>query len=535
MMNKLVTFRHLAVAGFACLLATSCSDVTDDDTTLPDGKYPMTFTAAVDELTTTRATTDNNSRWTGGEQVNIQVNNTSKTYTATSDGALTSTDGFYWQDKNSINVKAWYPVNFNLANITRQNDGNNYAQLDFLYAPQSSVPFNTTASLTFGHRMAKVSATLKAGSGLTDSELNGATVKFYGYTTATVDCAAGTITGLAANGWITAYHPSGNSYAALVIPQQMQHQKFIRVTVGTGDAARDYFYTPTGEDDANLKAGNQYAYTITVHKNGMVVSADGWESMGDVTGTDDTDPSYTITVTAQNLTDVGITNTTTGTGESGSALFQYAFDATENPVLSFKTGSGYEVASVRIEGRVKNSFEFDGTDGTYRYTLSDVRSDVRITVATVAYTQPTAPQTGDYLYADGTFSRETLFLKTCAGVFYSNKKVVALHDAGRLTSVNAGIVKDGSLRRMVSGYTPKVKDKSWYAPSGDDCGGFYNAYQSSSAVIAASLEKAGGSVPGQIWTTDVWNDNYQLWYNCSTGESQNHNNMTNAVRSFLNY
>ena len=62
MMNKSNPFRHLAVAVFACLMAASCSDVTDDGTALPDGKYPMTFTASVDGLSApnpaSRATTD---------------------------------------------------------------------------------------------------------------------------------------------------------------------------------------------------------------------------------------------------------------------------------------------------------------------------------------------------------------------------------------------------------------------------------------------------------------------------------------------
>lgn len=140
-MNKSNPLRNLAVAGFVCLLAASCSDLTDDDgTTLPDGKYPMTFTASVDGLTATRATTDNSSQWAGGEEVNIQVGSDSKTYTAASNGTLTCADGFYWQDKNSVNVTAWYPVNFSLTNIADQSQSDNYAKLDFLYSPQKRFP-----------------------------------------------------------------------------------------------------------------------------------------------------------------------------------------------------------------------------------------------------------------------------------------------------------------------------------------------------------------------------------------------------------
>ena len=422
------------------LFAASCSDVTDaDGTALPDGKYPMAFTAAVDGLTATRATTDNNSRWAGGEQVAVQVNGTTKTYTAASDGTLTAADGFYWQDKNSVNVAAWYPADFSLANITKQDESDNYARLDFLYAPQSSVSFNTPATLNFGHRMAKVSATLKAGSGLTDSDLNGATVKFYGYTAATVDCAAGTITEPNTNGWITAYHPSGNSYSALVIPQQMQNQKFIRVTVGTGDAARDYFYTPTGTNDANLEAGKAYNYTITVHKSGMVVSADGWESMGDVTGTNDTDP-YTITVTGEGVSDITVSNTTT----SLDGKFSYPFNTMDKPVLTFSVNAGKGVTAVEMTGRCTYNRTFDATKRQFSFTLSDISTSIDIRIATKDI--EVSPQVGYLVYEDKTISQN--LINPVAGIVYKidekNVYVVAVESGGYLSgrASYSGAVRD---------------------------------------------------------------------------------------------
>ncbi len=531
MTSKLITFRNLVAAGMLCLVTASCSDEGDADNRLPDGVYPMTFTAAVDGLTATRATTDNNSQWAGNEAVNIQVGRDSKTYTAASNGALTCTGGFYWQNKNSVNVTAWYPVNFCLDNITKQDEGTNYAQLDFLYSPSKEVSFNTTASLNFEHRMAKVTVTLQAGGGLADSDLNGATVKFYGYTTATVDCAAGTITSPDKNGWITP-NQSGSSYSALLIPQSPfpGGEKFISVTIGSDI----YYYIPQS-GDADTEAGKAYNYTITVHKSGIVVSAEGWQSMGEVTGTNDTNPSYTITLTADNLTDINFTNTTKGAATGSNQPFQYAFDATENPVLTFKTGSGYEVTGVQIAGIVTDKFEciYENDTYTYQYTLSDVHSDVRIDVATVSYTQPTTPQVGDYLYTDATFSHETLFLKTCAGVFYTDSKVVALDDAGKLSTENG--LRVDEVKSIASSYRLKVKNKSWYAPSTGDCGTFYTAYNSYSSVIRASLERVGGSVPGEIWTTNTWN--LVLYsYNCQTGNtSGTSDTRIHDIRSFLNY
>lgn len=480
MMNKLVTFRHLAVAGFACLLAASCSDVTDDGTTLPPGMYPMTFTASVDGLTATRATTDNSSRWTGGEQVNIQVNNTSKTYTATSDGALTSTDGFYWQDKNSINVNAWYPVNFNLDNITRQNENENYAQLDFLYAPQSSVSFNTTASLNFEHRMAKVTATLKAGSGLTDSDLQNAEVKFYGYTTATVDCAAGTITSPNSNGWITAY-PSGNSYSALLIPQSpfTAGEKFISVTI----SGNIYYYTPaTG--DADTEAGKAYNYTITVHKNGMIVSADGWESMGgDVTGTNDTEP-YTITVTGDGISDIAISNTT----DASNGKFSYPLDATDNPVLTFKVNDGKGVTAVELAGRCEYEQTYDATQRQFTFTLSDISTSVDIHLVTK---DSESPQVGYLVYEDKTIFHN--LINPAAGIVYKIEGqtvyVVALKSGGFIK----GKADYGG---AVSNHKPAITGCSWGVSE-----------QSLRDIFAVQEAKGDNSWPSQ------WNRLFgQHWY-----------------------
>lgn len=441
--NKRKLSAWLLTAALATALCGCSGEITDGNT-LPDGKYPMTFTAQVDGLTMSRATTDNSSRWTGNEQVNIQVNNTSKTYTAASDGTLTSTDGFYWQDKNSINVKAWYPVNFNLDNITRQNENENYAQLDFLYAPQSSVSFNTTASLNFGHRMTKVTATLKAGGGLTDSDLQNAEVKFYGYTSATVDCAAGTITSPNSNDWITA-HPSGSSYSALLIPQSPfpVGEKFISVAI----SGNTYYYTPSG-GDADTEAGKAYNYTITVHKSGMIVSADGWESMSNVTGTNDAEP-YTIAVTGEGISDIAISNTA---GASGGK-FSYPLDATDNPVLTFKVAEGKGVTAVELAGRCKYEQTFDATQRQFTFALSDISSSVGIHLVTK---DTESPQVGYLVCEDKTFSQN--LINPAAGIVYKidgkNVYVVALKSGGYISG-------RGDYGGAVSNHKPAIEGCSW--------------------------------------------------------------------------
>lgn len=259
-MNKLIPFRHLAIAFFSCLLAASCS--TDDDTAaLPDGKYPMTFTAQVDGLVATRATSDNS--WEGNEEVAIQIGNEIKKYTAASDGNLTVTsdDPFYWQSTNDITVNAWYPYSAEkpaadaLTVKADQSQDNNYQASDHLEATAATVTFNTPAALAFKHRTVKVIVTLQAGEGV--SGVISATVKFLNQT----QVESGTE--VIPNTTVTS-----GAYTALLIPKRIQDQQFIKVTIGMNGDARDYYYTPT---DINLEAGKQYSYTITVKKEGLVV------------------------------------------------------------------------------------------------------------------------------------------------------------------------------------------------------------------------------------------------------------------------
>lgn len=107
MMNLGISLWLACVAG---LMATSCTDDADNSTALPPGTYPMTFTAAVDGLTATRATTDNT--WTGGENVAIQIGSDVKKHTAANNGNLTVASGstpFYWQNAaETKTVTAWY-------------------------------------------------------------------------------------------------------------------------------------------------------------------------------------------------------------------------------------------------------------------------------------------------------------------------------------------------------------------------------------------------------------------------------------------
>lgn len=339
----------LAVCSLLCslaLLAASCSDLTDDDgTTLPPGKYPMTFTAQVDGLTQTRAATTDG-QWSSGDAVAVQVQQQHsggtpevKQYTPAGSGnsgvtlqAASGVTPFYWQTSGETkSVSAWYlgdgsaatgqshatavPVSWAVQSDQNASSGTGYQRSDFLYAPPTDISFKPSGgadnSLTFYHQTARVvinivnaeaatnasaiqsvvigDATNLALSGsYTAPTSGGATAGTWIPATSGSDMGTITPKKLTAPGTLTGGETALASYAALVIPQQMKNKKFIAVSLANGNT---YYYTPTANDDANLQSGKQHTYDITVKHGYLEVASatvgSAWGSDGsaeDVTG-----------------------------------------------------------------------------------------------------------------------------------------------------------------------------------------------------------------------------------------------------------
>lgn len=408
MMNKSNPFRHLAMAVFACLMAASCSDVTDDGTALPDGKYPMTFTASVDGLSApnpaSRATTDADGKttWQTDDPVAISMDGGAnhkvhKISDAGTGAMIPDGETLYWS-KQQETLAAWYPVNYIIGNgggsevsITDQSSG--FGTLEnTLHAPAQDYTYSSGGSVafTFRHALAKVKVTLTKGDGIEESDLSNATVTFTGYTAGSLGY-DGMTGSEGSNSEITpkteTSSGSAATYTALVIPQQMQGKKFIKVTIGTEGAARDYYYTPTGSTDANLEGGKQYNYTITVKKTGLeVVPAPAWGNGGETTGGGEVF-SFSVKIP----TVPGVTPTIEGaTGSSGEIY------TTTGNSFSITLSVGDGMTGFNIKGGacdVKRTVE----NGSYKFTYSNIRSDLELVYGDYA-------EVGDYYYADGTWS-----------------------------------------------------------------------------------------------------------------------------------
>ena len=321
-MNRLSELRNriTKLCTACCVLAlTACSDdTTGDNSRLPDGEYPMTFTAVVDGLTVTRAGTADG-KWTTTDRIAVQVSNEIKIYAPSKiDGksaTLTSSDPFYWQSSDETKtVSAWYcgdsstaseggnaekvPTSWSVQRDQDRDEGEGYQQSDFLYAAPKSIQFGSTdKSLAFTHQTARVVINIKKAEAATETSsitkvtigydnnlaLSGTySVPTEGKATGTWNTSGGTM-GTITPKDITAGDGGDilKTYAALVIPQNMYGKKFIAVTLKDNNT---YYYTPQGEE-ANLKSGTQYTYNITV-KHGylevVTVKTDGvWGDGGE--------------------------------------------------------------------------------------------------------------------------------------------------------------------------------------------------------------------------------------------------------------
>ncbi|WP_304889789.1 fimbrillin family protein [Phocaeicola sartorii] len=446
MINKSNPFRHLAVAVFACLMAASCSDVTDDGTALPDGKYPMTFTASVDGLSVpnpaSRATTDADGKtsWTVDDPVAISMDGGAnhKVYKISDAGTgamIPDGETLYWS-KQQENLAAWYPVNYIIGNgggsevnITDQSSG--FGTLEnILHAPAQDYTYSNGGSVafTFRHALAKVKVALKKGDGIEESDLSNATVTFTGYTAGSLGY-DGMTGSEGSNGEITPKTETSSggavTYTALVIPQQMQGKKFIKVTITMNGVERDYYYTPAGSTDANLEGGKQYNYTITVKKTGLQVES-VTASWNDNAADDDAEnATFKIHLDAfsapENTSNYAVTD---ANGSSLTAINNIYTTSSSAINISLSAEDGYTLKKFLTKvtaGICKQKAAYTADTRTYTYTFYDIRSDlwldgIQAEAETVGTSLPTL-NVGDYYYVDGTWS-STLLEKPCIGIVF---------------------------------------------------------------------------------------------------------------------
>lgn len=260
----------LPVVMLICGVLASCSSEDESTAPLPDGKYPLQLTAEVAQPQTRAGGKD---AWTGGEEIRVSLEGVfgNKTYVMDASGNASPKDAdnaFYWKNTDEARVSAWTPDIESETDISDQSGG--YAAFDVLYASAIG-RYDQAINLRFIHRMAKIEVILKAGEGITEEELEGATVTIFGdpLTHSTAGLVA---PGDQSDGEIKPYYDAATKkYEALVPPQNMTGKPLVRISIGSND----FTYTPETEAAGKFGffGGKRYAYTITVKANGIDVQS----------------------------------------------------------------------------------------------------------------------------------------------------------------------------------------------------------------------------------------------------------------------
>ena len=260
----------LPVVMLICGVLASCSSEDESTAPLPDGKYPLQLTAEVAQPQTRAGGKD---AWTGGEEIRVSLEGVfgNKTYVMDASGNASPKDAdnaFYWKNTDEARVSAWTPDIESETDISDQSGG--YAAFDVLYASAIG-RYDQAINLRFIHRMAKIEVILKAGEGITEEELKGATVTIFG--DPLTHSTAGLVSpGDQSDGEIKPYYDAATKkYEALVPPQDMTGKPLIRISIGSND----FTYTPETEAAGKFDffGGKRYAYTITVKANGIDVQS----------------------------------------------------------------------------------------------------------------------------------------------------------------------------------------------------------------------------------------------------------------------
>ena len=266
---------------WAALVLAACTG--DDDAAWPEGGVPLELYAAVEGYSSanaqTRATTEN--RWEGGEKVRLWISSSfsgsaQDVYSSVdSDGKLIVNLAWVSPDEKK-GIQGVYPSVRNIVSFSVQADQRDegYQDSDCMAAPYLRIAVTSPdKTLVFRHVIAKVVVHLKAGNGVTDDELQRATVTFENLacTGGSIDFRNGTVgqvppgTDRITPNEVT---PAADGYVrtvrALLLPQDMSKRKFVKIVIG----GKTFYYTPAA-GEANFFSGKMYEYRLTVTSEGI--------------------------------------------------------------------------------------------------------------------------------------------------------------------------------------------------------------------------------------------------------------------------
>ena len=295
----------LYAAGVLLMAACSSNDV---DTSEPNVLGEIQLYTEVSQLTrAANGAVDNlqDTQFTADTTISVQVTDNAAsdpvvvyplaTYKADGNGGLSTETPLYFPPSgSSVNIYAFHPAGApeNFSVKTDQSTTKNYVDSDLMWASLSGITKTSTADerrLQFTHKLSKVIVSLVKGSGVTDDEINAATISL-GTVVYKGTFTASTGTFVAADGneasntsTITIATNAGTSqHAAIIVPQDVTGKL---LTIAMGGGTQSYTFPET-----TFAAGKKYTYVVTVNKTGLNVTTtitdwatpDGWNTPANV-------------------------------------------------------------------------------------------------------------------------------------------------------------------------------------------------------------------------------------------------------------
>ncbi len=360
----------LSTAFALALLVQSCkNDDYRDQGPGMGGNGKAQFTSSIGGTPATRVT---GNTWDSKDAIGVfmkqgnglsNVLASNKKYTTEGNGNF-SGDGsevINYPDTGSVDFIAYYPYTANLSGTTLPVSvatQTNLSAIDVLYSNNATGLSKTsgTANLNFAHKLAKIELTVKAGNGVAD--VNGLSVTYKNVnTTASLDLATGTLSGVAApkdvTAKITAKAPA-QFVEAILLPGDYS-AKTVVFTLASGT------YTWTLPANTTFDVNKKYTFDITLQTSstGNQVAVTGAGTITDWTNV----PGGAVNVDKDGGTDPG-PNPGTGTEQT---LFLETF------------GNSGPTANPR--GRMGTYTDFSEKGVTYSdlYTdFADIRSTTTI-------------------------------------------------------------------------------------------------------------------------------------------------------------
>ena len=281
------TTKIFFAAALSALMLSACSS---DDTALSqpaaEGEVPVQLTSSTVQAVAHRAATNlNETKLTSGDvSVFISTNYaTQYTYTAQSDGSLTSAStAYYPNDGSEIDIAACYPASASsdassAATFTvseNQSSDPQYIASDLLWAQATGKSkASGSVALAFQHKMAKIIVNVTAGSGVsTISTITLKNIKRRVSFTASTGVLG---TAEEVDGSHTDVIVGGNNNAAVIPPQTLSGQ-FLTIVTDQGTATYSFASAKV------VEAGNYYQLNITVNRTnvGVTNTIGAWTGSG---------------------------------------------------------------------------------------------------------------------------------------------------------------------------------------------------------------------------------------------------------------